>query len=64
MQVCLADAVDGKMRCKHAHWNVKGAELQPRSQLFDRVNENVEDDIDLIVERAVQLGGIANFTAM
>ena len=64
MQVCLADAVDGKMRCKHARWNVKGAELQPRNQLFDRVNENVEDDIDLIVERAVQLGGIANFTAM
>ena len=52
------------MRCKHARWNVKGAELQPRNQLFDRVNENVEDDIDLIVERAVQLGGIANFTAM
>ena len=42
----------------------QGAELQPLNQLFDRVNENVEDDIDLIVERAVQLGGIANVTTM
>jgi starvation-inducible DNA-binding protein len=59
---CLADAVDLEMQCKHAHWNVKGPNFSALHQLFDLVNENVEDYIDLIAERAVQLGGIANST--
>ena len=60
---CLADAIDLQMQCKHAHWNVKGPNFSALHQLFDQVNENVEDYIDLIAERAVQLGGIANSTA-
>jgi starvation-inducible DNA-binding protein len=60
---CLADAVDLQLHCKHAHWNVKGPNFIALHQLFDQVNENVEDYIDLIAERAVQLGGIANSTA-
>jgi starvation-inducible DNA-binding protein len=59
---CLADAVDLQMQCKHAHWNVKGPNFSALHQLFDQVNENVEDYIDLIAERVVQLGGIANST--
>ena len=60
---CLADAVDLQLHCKHAHWNVKGPNFIALHQLFDQVNENVEDYIDLIAERAVQLGGVANSTA-
>ena len=60
---CLADAVDLQLHCKHAHWNVKGPNFIALHQLFDQVNESVEDYIDLIGERAVQLGGIANSTA-
>ena len=60
---CLADAVDLQLHCKHAHWNVKGPNFIALHQLFDQVNESVEDYIDLIAERAVQLGGIANSTA-
>ena len=59
----LADAVDLQLHCKHAHWNVKGPNFIALHQLFDQVNESVEDYIDLIAERAVQLGGIANSTA-
>ena len=32
-------------------------------ELFDKINADVEDYIDLIVERAVQLGGVAEGTA-
>ena len=60
---CLADAIDLQMQCKHAHWNVKGPNFSALHQLFDQVNEDVEDYVDLIAERAVQLGGIANATA-
>jgi len=59
----LAEAVDLQLHCKHAHWNVKGPNFIALHQLFDQVNESVEDYIDLIAERAVQLGGIANSTA-
>jgi len=60
---CLAEAVDLQLHCKHAHWNVKGPNFIALHQLFDQINESVEDYIDLIAERAVQLGGIANSTA-
>jgi starvation-inducible DNA-binding protein len=60
---CLAEAVDLQLHCKHAHWNVKGPNFIALHQLFDQVNESVEDYIDLIAERAVQLGGIANSTS-
>ena len=32
-------------------------------ELFDKINEDVEDYVDLVAERAVQLGGIAEGTA-
>ena len=60
---CLAAAVDLQLHCKHAHWNVKGPNFIALHQLFDQVNESVEDYIDLVAERAVQLGGIANSTS-
>lgn len=58
----LADAVDLQLQCKHAHWNVKGPNFIELHELFAQVNDDAEDYIDLIAERAVQLGGIANST--
>jgi starvation-inducible DNA-binding protein len=58
----LADAVDLQLQCKHAHWNAKGPNFIALHELFAQVNDDVEDYIDLIAERAVQLGGIANST--
>jgi starvation-inducible DNA-binding protein len=59
----LADAVDLQTQCKQAHWNVKGPDFISLHELFDEVNEDVEEYIDLLGERAVQLGGAAEGTA-
>ena len=59
----LADAIDLQTQCKYAHWNVKGPNFIALHELFDKINEDVEDYIDLIAERAVQLGGTADGTA-
>ena len=59
----LADAIDLQTQCKQAHWNVKGSNFIALHKLFDEVNEAVEEYVDLIAERAVQLGGIADGTA-
>ena len=58
----LADAIDLQSQCKQAHWNVKGENFIALHELFDRVNEDVEDYVDLIAERSVQLGGTAEGT--
>ena len=59
----LADAIDLQTQCKQAHWNVKGPDFIALHKLFDEVNEDVEEYVDLIAERVVQLGGVAEGTA-
>jgi starvation-inducible DNA-binding protein len=58
----LASAVDLQMQLKQAHWNVKGPSFIGLHELFDKVGEAVELYVDLIAERIVQLGGIAEGT--
>jgi starvation-inducible DNA-binding protein len=58
----LADVVDLQMQLKQAHWNVKGPHFIGLHELFDKVNEEVEEYTDLIAERIAQLGGIARGT--
>jgi starvation-inducible DNA-binding protein len=59
----LADCIDLQTQCKQAHWNVKGPEFIALHKLFDEVNEDVEEYVDLLAERVVQLGGVAEGTA-
>ena len=59
----LADCIDLQTQCKQAHWNVKGPSFIALHKLFDEINEEVEDYVDLLAERIVQLGGIAEGTA-
>src|SRR5437899_10337762 len=59
----LADGIDLQTQCKQAHWNVKGPAFIALHKLFDEITEDVEDYVDLIAERIVQLGGVAEGTA-
>ncbi len=59
----LANAVDLQTQMKQAHWNVKGPHFIGLHELFDQIDEAVEGYVDLIAERIVQLGGIAEGTA-
>src|SRR5688500_16276713 len=58
----LADCADLQSQCKQAHWNVKGPQFIALHKLFDEIYEAVGEYVDLIAERVVQLGGIAEGT--
>src|SRR3569833_3615675 len=58
----LADAIDLGTQIKHAHWNVKGPSFIALHELFDKVAESVEDQVDTIAERVTALGGTARGT--
>ncbi len=58
----LAECIDLALQCKQAHWNVKGANFIALHKLFDEIHDAVTDYVDLIAERVVQLGGIAEGT--
>jgi starvation-inducible DNA-binding protein len=58
----LADAIDLETQAKQAHWNVKGPEFIALHKLFDEVHDSLEEYVDLVAERVVQLGGIAEGT--
>jgi starvation-inducible DNA-binding protein len=58
----LADIIDLQAQLKQAHWNVKGPHFIGLHELFDKIAEEVESYVDVIAERIVQLGGIAEGT--
>ncbi|MEP7226631.1 MAG: DNA starvation/stationary phase protection protein Dps [Gemmatimonadales bacterium] len=55
----LAAAIDLQLQAKQAHWNVKGPKFSALHELFEQVAVKVAHHSDLIAERAVQLGGLA-----
>src|ERR1043165_6578968 len=58
----LADVIDLQLQLKQAHWNVKGPHFIGLHELFDKISGEVQDYVDTIAERIVQLGGIAEGT--
>lgn len=63
LQARLADAVDLSTQAKQAHWNVKGPNFKGLHELFDEIHDHAAEAGDLIAERLVALGGIAEGTA-
>ena len=58
----LADVIDLQLQAKHAHWNVKGPNFVGLHELFDQVAAAAGEYADLIAERGVALGGVAEGT--
>lgn len=58
----LADAIDLMLQAKQAHWNVKGRHFIALHELFDDVYESLSEHVDLLAERAAQLGGAVEGT--
>lgn len=55
----LADMFDLYSQTKQAHWNVKGSGFYQLHKLFDKLAEELLEDIDLVAERVTALGGVA-----
>src|ERR1039457_2944589 len=62
LQDLLADSIDLQTQAKQAHWNVKGPDFIALHELFDKIAEESEEYPDLIAERIVQFGGVAEGT--
>jgi starvation-inducible DNA-binding protein len=62
LQDRLADSIDLMLQAKQAHWNVKGPNFIALHELFDKVYTDTGVYVDLIAERIVQLGGVAQGT--
>ena len=59
----LADSIALQTQAKQSHWNVKGPNFIGLHKLFDEIWEATLEYSDLIAERVVQLGGVAEGTA-
>ena len=55
----LADMFDLYSQTKQAHRNVKGSDFYQLHKLFDKLAEELLEDIDLVAERITALGGVA-----
>jgi starvation-inducible DNA-binding protein len=58
----LAEAIDLQSQVKQAHWNVKGPNFIALHELFDKISDEVLEQIDEIAERVTTLGGTAEGT--
>ena len=58
-QTRLANVLALKMHTKNTHWNIKGPNFIALHELLDQIAARTDEYADLIAERIVQLGGIA-----
>ena len=58
----LADALDLHLQAKQAHWNVKGPNFIALHELFDEVEEELEEHADDIAALSAALAAFGNST--
>ncbi len=58
----LATLTDLIVAYKQAHWNVVGRDFSQLHELFDEFANQTREYLDLVAERAVTLGGVADGT--
>lgn len=59
----LADLVVLHSLAKQMHWNVKGVHFRQLHELYDDAAGALLEPIDMVAERVVQLGGVAEGSA-